>query len=120
MNIALLVYLVGIADNLQIALNTICIICGIVCIVCFLRLTEATTNQIASIKKIFFRFAVGFFIFIFLCAAVPSSKTLGAMVLIPAIINNEQVQDISKNTLDALQELTTQWFKALKDNSNDK
>ena len=50
----------------------------------------------------------------------PSSKTLASMIMIPAVVNNEQVQNIGKNSLTILEELTKQWVIDITSNSNKK
>ena len=42
---------------------------------------------------------------------VPSSKTIAAMYLIPAIVNNEHIQNSTSNALKMLEELTKEWLE---------
>ena len=42
---------------------------------------------------------------------VPSSKTIAAMYLIPAIVNNEHIQNSTSNALRMLEELTKEWLE---------
>ena len=44
---------------------------------------------------------------------IPSPKVLASMIIIPSIVNNEQVQTISKNGLTVLEELSKQWVKEI-------
>lgn len=53
-------------------------------------------------------------IFSALFIVMPSSKTLAAMYVVPAIVNNEKVQAIGNNGLDILLEYTDEWVKDLK------
>lgn len=46
---------------------------------------------------------------------VPESKTLASMYVIPAVVNNEQIQNIGKNGLESLELLTRQWVKELRE-----
>jgi len=42
---------------------------------------------------------------------VPSSKTIAAMYVLPAIVNNEHIQNSTGNALEALENLTKEWLK---------
>lgn len=42
---------------------------------------------------------------------VPNSKTIAAMYLIPAIVNNEHIQNSTSNALKMLEELTKEWLE---------
>ncbi len=42
---------------------------------------------------------------------VPSSKTIAAMYFIPAIVNNEHIQNSTSNALKMLEELTKEWLE---------
>lgn len=44
---------------------------------------------------------------------IPSSKTLAAMYVLPAIAKNEQLQNFAGNSLKALELLSKQWVKDL-------
>ena len=50
----------------------------------------------------------------------PSSKTLAAMYVIPAVVNNEQIQNIGKNGLESLELLTKQWVDELREEKSKK
>lgn len=54
------------------------------------------------------------FISAFIAIFTPTSKTVAAMFLIPAIVNNEQVQNISHNSLKLLESLTEEWAEELR------
>lgn len=42
---------------------------------------------------------------------VPNSKTIAAMYLIPAIVNNEHIQNSTSNALKMLEGLTKEWLE---------
>lgn len=42
---------------------------------------------------------------------VPSSKTIAAMYFIPAIVNNEHIQNSTSNALKMLEGLTKEWLE---------
>lgn len=46
---------------------------------------------------------------------IPESKTLASMYVIPAVVNNEQIQNIGKNGLESLELLTKQWVYELRE-----
>lgn len=46
---------------------------------------------------------------------IPESKTLASMYVIPAVVNNEQIQNIGKNGLESLELLTKQWVDELRE-----
>ena len=47
----------------------------------------------------------------FIAVFVPSSKTIAAMYVLPAIVNNEHIQNSTGNALEALENLTKEWLK---------
>lgn len=46
-----------------------------------------------------------------LAVFIPSSKTIAAMYVLPAIVNNEHIQNSTGNALEALENLTKEWLK---------
>lgn len=65
------------------------------------------------LKKIFFGSTVGTVLFLFLSCFIPSSQLAASMYVVPAIANNEKLQNIGKNTLNGLEKLTEQWMQEL-------
>lgn len=51
---------------------------------------------------------------------IPESKTLASMYVIPAVVNNEQIQNIGKNGLESLELLTKQWVDELREGKSKK
>jgi hypothetical protein len=41
---------------------------------------------------------------------VPSSNTIAAMYILPAIVNNDHIQNSTGNALEALENLTKEWL----------
>lgn len=41
---------------------------------------------------------------------VPSSNTIATMYILPAIVNNDHIQNSTGNALEALENLTKQWL----------
>lgn len=53
-----------------------------------------------------------------LSAMIPSQKGLAAMVLVPAVLNDQRMQNITGNSLEILERLTHKWMlEVIKDDS---
>lgn len=89
---AVTIYLINLCDNLR----TIAVICAILSVIgmVMLSITERDFDFV-WVKRV----GVGFAVSLFFFAVLPSQRTLAAMIVIPAITNNEQLQKISKNVL---------------------
>lgn len=61
-----------------------------------------------------------FMLFFLLFALTPSTKQAAAIYLIPKVINNESVQNISTNTLKILEEYTADLLKEMKEKADEK
>ena len=111
--LALYIYLIGIVDRLVMLFIAYSVIVGALS---FMIFCDSPNNSNAkSISKKFLISAIcAFIITIF----IPSSKTLASMIMIPAVVNNEQVQNIGKNSLTVLEELTKQWVIDITSNSS--
>ena len=101
-----LIYLIGIVDDLKEFFNFVGAIGSVFCIgaFCIFRsnLTDAreeTKKDLESWSRKSFKFFVVFAIIFASSVFVPNSKTLIAMVTIPPVINNEQVQQLPENVL---------------------
>lgn len=72
--------------------------------------------ELAKVKQCYYqhvKIALGFLAFTtFLTIITPSSKTLAAMYIIPAVVNNVQIQEIGANSLDGLLQLSNEWAKS--------
>ena len=113
--LAFYIYLIGIVDKL---IMLFIAYSAIVCALSFMIFCDSPDDSNAkSISKKFLISAIcTFTITIF----IPSSKTLASMIMIPAVVNNEQVQNIGKNSLTILEELTKQWVIDITSDSNKK
>ena len=111
--LAFYIYLIGIVDKL---IMLFIAYSAIVCALSFMIFCDSPDDSNAkSISKKFLISAIcTFTITIF----IPSSKTLASMIMIPAVVNNEQVQNIGKNSLTILEELTKQWVIDITSDSN--
>ena len=68
---------------------------------------EKQARALRNIKK----YGAWLFAFVFLQVIIPNSKTIAAMYVIPAIVNNQHIQNSAGNALEALEELTKEWLK---------
>lgn len=106
----LMIYLIGVADHVRVFfVLSLLIIAGT-----FLLFLA---RYIVEDKKVpcFGTLAFSTVLFSFLSIFTPSSKTLAAMYVIPAVVNNEQIQNIGKNGLESLELLTKQWVYELRE-----
>lgn len=105
------IYLIGMSSDIaelfkQIGIGTL-IISAIVCI--GLCITETLKKYCC---KLMF-FPIISIICLIIGTLIPSPKVISSMIIIPSIVNNEQVQTISKNGLTVLEELSKQWVKEI-------
>ena len=106
----LMIYLICIADHLrEFSLVSLFIIVGIFLL--FLARYLVDGDKIPHLGTLIFSAALFSSLLIF----IPNSKTLAAMYVIPAVVNNEQIQNISKNGLESLELLTKQWVDELRE-----
>lgn len=112
-----LIYLIGIADNLR-EMSSLAIL-GLFCLSIPMAYLSIEGEKVVTwaLKCIVFP---SFVMSVLLIAFVPSSKTLAAMYVIPAVVNNEQIQNIGKNGLESLELLTKQWVDELREEKSKK
>lgn len=127
------VYLISQADTIKSILTEITCITVIVWVITCLSFIIGTTiasddidkgspaeQYVLICKKLCFRIWIFPLFFSLTLAITPSTKTLAASYLIPAIVNNEKIQSISSNTLQLLEQYTKQYLEDLKNNLKDK
>ena len=107
----LMIYVIGIADNFRSVLFWSAMLS------CVLSLFFGILSIAEEESKLIFRKYVmpSLIISCLLLSLIPSSKTLASMYVIPAVVNNEQIQNIGKNGLESLELLTRQWVKELRE-----
>lgn len=118
MNTGFLIYCLEVLDTLIDVLNTIAFTSLIVYLVSKIKAVLSVPTIEKQKFEILDRISktsltvtvVGFVILTFL----PSPKTLAAMYVVPAIVNNEKAQAIGSNGFDILLEHTEEWVKDLK------
>jgi len=115
------IYIISLADN-------VCSVAGVgscftlfsflILFVLFAVHPNDTDDEIKERKMIetwSVRMLACFMVTLSLYVLVPSSKTIAAMYLVPAVVNNEHVQNSAGNALEALEELTKQWMRDMID-----
>ena len=105
----LMIYLIGVADHVrEFSVVSMFIISGIFLVFLARYLVEDKKvpcfGTLASLTVLFSSLII----------FTPSSKTLAAMYVIPAVVNNEQIQNIGKNGIESLELLTKQWVYELR------
>lgn len=96
------IYLLMQADNLK---ETISLLFGISVVILFGLLivsvvyADATSEEQNTIAKFRKWFVTVFFSLIILDTIIPNSKTIAAMYAVPAVVNNEQVQQLPEEIL---------------------
>jgi RsiW-degrading membrane proteinase PrsW (M82 family) len=107
-----MVYLIGIASNVQVILITvfICVLLSLI-VVAVWWLAEEDSRE--KSQKCLFRVFIFTVISGVLAALMPSSSTVAAMIVIPKVVNNEKIQNITENSLNILQSLSVKWLEDL-------
>ena len=110
-----MIYFIGILDSLVDTLKVIAIASAIISFMC--GLVWAMQADMGRDTDILRRFCLGgmasSIVCMFLMTFTPSSKLAAAMYVVPAIANNENVQAIGCNGLEALRKLTEDWLREL-------
>lgn len=107
------IYLISVADKVLCSVIPVATLSfGVFCVSCFLSVVVCETNEerrkgklVAKTTGIVFVLSASLGLF------VPSSKTIAAMYVLPAIVNNEHIQNATGNTLELLERLTKDWLK---------
>ena len=101
------IYLIGTVDSLIHSLSFLSSIGLVACLGAFGILKSSELDYSSSYQqktyargaKITFRCAIGCIVVLVISLFIPNSKTLVAMITIPPVINNEQVQKLPENVL---------------------
>lgn len=111
----LMIYFIGIVDHVR-DFSVISLLLLFAIFLIFFARFVVDGDKIPYLRAITF----SAIILSFLLILVPNSKTLGAMYVIPAVVNNEKIQSISKNGLESLELLTKQWVDELREEKSKK
>ena len=109
-----MVYGIGILDGVKGFFICAAIIAAVISIVIGL-VTIEEENEEKKKKKIalFVKGVLALVLSLLLFSISPSSQLAASMYVIPAIANNEKLQNIGENTLNGLEKLTEQWLQEL-------
>lgn len=118
--IGFMIYMMDVADNISviatiafIALILVALVIGTICI------AEDTDydddNRKINLLKILKTVISCLFVVGIIATFVPSSKTIAAMYVVPTIVNNEKIQNITGNGLELLEKYTKQWLDEMTD-----
>ena len=106
------IYLISLADDFSFFLLIVSVLSLFVVIFSFPAIDCCIDREaIHKIKQWQKRAAIIFITALSLVTVVPSSKTIAAMYLVPAIVNNKHLQNSAGNALEFLEELTKKWLK---------
>lgn len=111
----MMIYLIGMADNVK-DFSVLSLLFITFIFLVFLCRYIVEGDKIPHLGTLTFLAAL----FSSLLFFTPSSKTLAAMYVIPAVVNNEQIQNIGKNGLESLELLTKQWVDELREGKSKK
>lgn len=128
--LAFYIYLIGFVDAVQtvavvflifLFLGTIAAV--IFYIVAFLEFNDSSDNhyyaeeqkKFSCARSVLRSCVSALVVSILVVCFTPSSKTVGAMYVIPAIVNNERIQNITGNGLEVLEKLTKEWVESFSD-----
>lgn len=121
----LMIYFISVIDSVKsmfftfwilIIIFLICWIIGTLITLCVKYDTERLERddvknflQMYIFNKSLYKIVAAGFICFSITTFIPSSKTVGAMILLPALVNNENVQNITSNGMEFLKKLTEEW-----------
>lgn len=107
------IYLISMADKVLYSVAPVCALSFVVfCVSCFLYMVVCDTDEDRRKSKLVIKTTgIVFMLSALLALFVPSAKTIATMYVLPAIVNNEHVQNATGNTLELLEKLTKDWLK---------
>ena len=104
-----MVYLAGIADPLRALLTVLTIVATASAIICLWVMANDNV-PIKVVEKVAVRTTVCAVVFGLLTALTPSTKTIAAMYVLPAVVNSETVQKLPAEATG----LALEWLKELR------
>lgn len=113
------IYFLGIADKVEtVAFLAMCIIGLALLLICVMMFGEASSHgwdddDVKLLRRWFRHGICAFAVALGIFFVVPNSKNIAAMYVVPAITQNEQLKNISENSLKALEQLTQKWIQDL-------
>jgi len=103
-------YLLISLDGLCNILSTLTVIFGILTLISSIICFE--TFEKKNIKYIIISFCF-FLFFVSVANLIPSTKQMCAILIVPKIVNNEKIQNITNDSLNILEEKTKEWLNNL-------
>lgn len=129
MNIAWLIYLTGIVDTVKQISKITCVLLGVTLLFIYFLLyleisdgivCDEINDTFTHVKNKAWKSLFPIWIIASLLAIfVPTSKQIIAMVIIPKVVDNKQVQKLPDNVLDLLNNKCQEWTKNSIDKQND-
>lgn len=125
-NIGLWIYLSGMLDNMGKLFTGLAIFAAVCLFVLLLfigiafvndDLTEDISKKLYSVVR---NLVIIFAISAPISAVIPSQKTIAAMIVVPAIVNNEDISGIAADSLKGFRILAGEWVKELAENTKEK
>ena len=107
------IYLVSLSDKIVDPAGWIAVVAFVFSLfVVFIMLFDCDTQEeIKKAKSVLKLLCVIVVVCGSIAVFIPSSKTIAAMYVLPAIVNNEHIQNSTGNALEALENLTKEWLK---------
>ncbi len=111
-------------DGIRTATESFSVLSGILAtlgIILYIASCEAMNKDDAEaeiahkfLKRPMYIISTLFVFFIFLVVALPTTKQMAAIIVVPKIVNNEQIQEIPENLLELCNEWTKDKIKEIK------
>ena len=113
-NIALIIYLMGVTDRLSVPAIIFTSLAAVACLALSLvmliegqGMSEDLRKQWIYMTKISY---VVLLVSLLVGVLTPSSKTLAAMVIVPAVVNNQRLQNIGDTGITILESKMKEWL----------
>ena len=122
--ISLMIYMMGVVDNIsQIACILFFTVLVITAVVGGLLVISQIDNNESFSANMLKMFKIS--ILCLLCTGIistflPNGKTIAAMYVVPSIMNNEKIQNITGNGLELLEKYTRQWLEEMTKEAGEK
>ena len=112
----LMIYAIDISGTVKLISKIVLVSSLIASIILLLIRFVAEGKKIPCFRLVLSLFVISSSLVVF----VPESKTLASMYVIPAVVNNEKIQDIGKKGIESLELLTKQWVDELREGKSKK
>lgn len=124
MNLALMIYLIGVIDEIGACFVFLLIFLGLFIVIGTIYLVVNDSFKIAAEEKKLkdkIKTSIIYFIIILTFTSfIPNSKTIAAMYLVPKLINNEELKKIPDKALTLINGKFDEWINNLTDKKGEK